>query len=267
MRRNGLSEPTLLVLDVGNTHTVLGLFQGHELIEHWRIATDPSKTTDETGILLLGLLRARGLDASIVTDAVVCCVVPPAVHTISRACRRYFNVEPRFVGSDLDAGMPIACDNPHEVGADRIVNAVAAFKRFGSACVVVDFGTATTFDVVRVDGVYDGGVIAPGLGISLEALFQHASKLPRVSIKRPPQVVGKTTVSSMQSGIVYGYVGLVDGILERILDELDGSQAGKVNTIATGGFAGLIAHDSRYLSEVDSFLTLRGLHLIHQLNE
>jgi len=259
-----MSESGLFVLDVGNTNTVLGLYEGETLVEHWRVATNPASTTDETGVLYMSLFAARGIDPSAVGAAIVSCVVPNAVHAITRACSRYFDVDARFVGSDIDTGMPVAYGNPREVGADRIVNAVAAYERFGTACVVVDFGTATTFDVVSTAGAYEGGIIAPGLGISLEALFDRAAKLPRVKIERPKTVIGKTTVTSMQAGIVYGYVGLVDGIVERILDELRQSGVKDVAVVGTGGLAGLIAGDSRYLGTVDPFLTLNGLRLIHR---
>lgn len=258
-----MSRDALFVLDVGNTNTVLGLYRGDALVEHWRVATNPASTTDETGVLYMSLFAARGIDPTEVGAAIVSCVVPNAVHAITRACSRYFGVEAQFVGTDIDSGMPVSFGNPREVGADRIVNSVAAYERFGTACVVVDFGTATTFDVVSQAGAYEGGIIAPGLGISLEALFDRAAKLPRVKIQRPEAVIGKTTVTSMQAGIVYGYVGLVDGIVERVLDELRAAGVDDVTVVGTGGLAGLIAADSRYLSNVDPFLTLEGLRLIH----
>lgn len=261
-----MSASSLLVLDVGNTNTVLGLYRGKELVESWRVATNPASTTDETGVLYMSLFAARGIDPGEVGSAIVSCVVPNAVHAISRACSRYFKVAARFVGNDVQSGMDVAYANPREVGADRIVNAVAAYETYRTACVVVDFGTATTFDVVSATGVYEGGIIAPGLGISLEALFDRAAKLPRVKIQKPETLIGKTTVSSMQSGIVYGYVGLVDGICGRILSELEEQGSGEVTVVATGGLAGLIAADSLYIAHVERFLTLEGLRLIHELN-
>ncbi len=255
------TDPLLMVLDVGNTNTVLGLYDAAgELLEHWRVATNPSSTTDELGVLYLSLFAARRIDPGRVDAAIVSCVVPPVVHGITRACQRYFDVDARFVGADVDAGIQIGFDDPTEVGADRIVNAVAAFDRFAGPCVVVDFGTATTFDVIGSEGDYRGGVIAPGIGVSLEALFQRASKLPRVKIGKPDHVIGTRTVVSMQSGIVYGYVGLVDGLVERIVAEMD---VGAVEIVATGGLAALISSESRYIHNVEPFLTLEGLRLIH----
>ena len=249
----------MLALDVGNTNTVLGLHDGERWIEHWRVETHAKTTTDEVGVLYLNLFQARGIEPTRVGEAIVSCVVPPAVHANRRACKRYFGGDATFVGPDTDTGMPLAYLNPAEVGADRIVNAVAGHHIAQGACVVVDFGTATTFDVITQEGVYQGGVIAPGIGISLEALYQRAAKLPRVSISRPDQVIGTHTVESMQSGIVYGYVGLVDGIVERLVDEMASDD---VTIIATGGLAGLISQDTVHIDRVEPFLTLEGLRMI-----
>ena len=251
----------LLVVDVGNSHTVLGLYHEDTLTEHWRIATDAKTTTDELGVLLLSLFSAHGISAKDVSAVVCASVVPPLMHATRRVFRRYFDVDPVFVSADTDLGMPIHCDNPQEVGADRLVNAFAAYARYGTAAVVVDFGTATTFDVVSEAGAYEGGVIAPGLGTSLDALFVRAAKLPRVEIAKPKAAIGKNTVSSMQSGIVYGYVGLVDGLVTRVLGEIE--TKGPVTVVATGGLAGLIAAESATIAHVEPFLTLDGLRLIY----
>jgi len=253
-------DKLLLVIDVGNTNSVLGLYRGDELVEHWRVATNPLTTTDELGVLYLALFAARDIDREMIDAAMVACVVPPKVHAIRRACQRYFDVDPIFVTPTLDTGIAIRYDNPLEVGADRIVNAVAAYHRHRQSCIIVDFGTATTFDVVLSPGVYMGGVIAPGIGVSLDALIGRAARLPKVEITKPPSVMGTNTIAAIQAGTVYGYVGLVDGIVARILEEHDES----FRIIATGGLAGLITQDSRYIESVEPFLTLDGLRLIHE---
>ncbi|MGM0577693.1 MAG: type III pantothenate kinase [Myxococcota bacterium] len=249
----------LLAVDVGNTNTVLGLYDGTELVEHWRVATNAMSTTDEVGVLYLSLFSARRIDPACVRGAIVACVVPPMVHAITRACRRYFDVDPLFVGPDVETGISIGSPDPREVGADRIVNAVAAWEHYRNPCIVVDFGTATTFDVIGKGGVYEGGVIAPGLGLSLEALFKRAAKLPKVTIERPERVIGHRTVESMQSGIVYGYCGLVDGLIARIESEMDEAS---VPVVATGGLAGLIYREADRIDRVEPMLTLEGLRLV-----
>ena len=252
----------LLAIDVGNTNTVLGAFDGPTLRHHWRVETSQSRTYDEWGILARQLFGAAGLDPGRVESIVISSVVPPLAFSLEQMSVRYFGKKPLFVGPGVKTGMPILYENPREVGADRVVNAVAAYHRLRQGLIVVDFGTATTFDAVSPRGEYLGGVIAPGVAISMEALFRHASKLPRVEFARPAHVVGKNTVASMQSGLVYGYVGLVDGICERMREEL-GFPA---HVVATGGLAPLLAGVSRTVSEVDEHLTLDGLRLIHELN-
>ena len=258
----------LLTLDVGNTNTVLGLYRlaSDELITHWRISTLRTQTADEYGVLFLNLFAMRKVDAAEVSSIIISSVVPPLESTLRQVCERYFNLKPMFVEPGIKTGMPILVDNPAELGADRLVNGVAAFARYGGPCIVVDFGTATTFDVISAKGEYLGGVIAPGLAISAEALFSRAARLSRVDVKKPAKVVGTNTVAHLQSGLYYGYIGLVDGILERMLKETRNPDSPAPKIIATGGLARLVADDSRFIETIDDMLTLDGLRLIYERN-
>ena len=264
-----MTESTLLLtLDVGNTNTVLGLYRmgSEELVTHWRISTLRTQTADEYGVLFLNLFAMRKIEATEVAGIIISSVVPPLETTLRQVCENYFHLKPMFVEPGIKTGMPILVDNPSELGADRLVNGVAAFARYGGPCIVVDFGTATTFDVITAKGEYVGGVISPGLAISAEALFSRAARLSRVDIKKPAKVVGTNTVAHMQSGLYYGYIGLVDGILERILQETHHAEGPAPKVIATGGLARLIVGDSRFIETIDDMLTLDGLRIIYERN-
>ena len=252
----------LLVIDVGNTNTVLGVFKGTTLLAQWRLTTNRAQTADEYGILIRNLFSLEGIQADHIAAIMIASVVPPLNILLEEMAEKYFHLEAFFLGPGLRTGMAIHYDNPQEVGADRIANSVAAFEKYGGPCVIVDFGTAITFDVVSENGEYMGGVIAPGIGISSEALFQRAARLPRVEIREPERVIGTNTVSSMQSGLFYGAVGLVDGILDRLFHEL----GKKTKVIATGGQALLVAAVSKYKPPVEPSLTLEGLRIIYERN-
>jgi type III pantothenate kinase len=252
----------LLVVDVGNTNTVLGLFEGDRLSDHWRVATDRNRTSDEYAVMLRQLFEMTGQTVGSITGCIISCVVPPMQPVMMAMVERYFSVKPLVVGPGIKTGMPILYENPREVGADRIVNAVAAFEQTRSATIVVDFGTATTFDAVSSAGEYLGGAICPGVVISAEALFQRASKLPRVEITSPGRVIARNTIASMQAGIVYGYVGLVDGMAERMKAEY----GAPMKVLATGGLCDLFAEHSRQIETFDRDLTLRGLQILYDRN-
>jgi type III pantothenate kinase len=251
----------LLVLDVGNTNTTLGVYDGERLAHSWRLTTERQRTVDEYGIMCRTLLQLYEVEFSAITDIAVSSVVPPLDFTLHKMVEVYFHINPLFV-TTKNAGMPVLYDDPQEVGADRVVNAVAAFEKYGGPCIVVDFGTATTFDAISKAGEYLGGIICPGVQISADALFQRAARLHRVDIRRPDRVIGTNTTSSVQSGLYYGYVGLVEGVLERMIGELGGDS----RVVATGGLAPLISRGARSIQSVEADLTLEGLRIIYWRN-
>jgi type III pantothenate kinase len=253
----------LLCIDIGNTNTVLGIFKDDKMLSHWRIRTERDMTGDELAVLVNNLLRPTKLEMDSIRDTIISCVVPPLLSAFKEFCLFYLHHEPMIVGPGIETGMRINYDNPKEVGADRIVNAVAAYQKYRTGLIVVDFGTATTFDYISPEGFYEGGAIAPGIIISAEALFQKASKLPRVEIfAKPETVIAKETISSINAGLIYGYAAMVDGIADRIKREA-GSD---LTVIATGGLAPLIKSEARSIDHIEEFLTLEGLKILHKLN-
>lgn len=253
----------ILVIDVGNTNCTLGIYQKDKLVQTFRMATDKARTADELGMLVLGFFQQARIKPADVHAITICSVVPPVMHAITTMCRRYFEIEPLVVGPGIKTGLNLKVDNPREVGADRIVNAVAAIHEYGKPAIVVDFGTATTFCYIDEKGMYRGGVIAPGIMISTEALYTKTAKLPRVDITEPEHVIGKSTVSAMEAGIFYGFIGQCEGIIREMMRETDS----KPTVVATGGLARFITEKSELVDVVDPFLTLKGLNLLYQRNK
>ncbi len=252
----------LLAIDIGNTNIVLGAFKGDNLLQHWRLGTSPYKTADEYGTVIKGLFNSSKIKVEEMEGVAISCVVPSLLAVFEEMSQKYFNSDPLIVSADLDTGLKIRYDNPKEIGADRIVNAVAAFYLYGGPIIIVDFGTATTFCAVTANGEYLGGVIAPGVGISAEALFERAAKLPKVELLKPKSVMGRDTISAMQSGIIFGYASMADGLIERMKEEL----GLEPYVIATGGLAGLIAPETKNIKEIKPSLTLEGLKILYKRN-
>lgn len=254
----------ILVIDVGNTNTVFGVYDGKKLLNHWRMETSKGKTSDEYGMFIVSLLSYEKIDVGKIEAVVIASVVPPIMYSLEHAIRKYFKLEPMVVGPGIKTGINIKYENPREMGADRIINAVAALELYGGPLIIVDFGTATTFCAVSSKGEYLGGVICPGIKISAEALFQKTAKLPKIDLVKPETVIGRNTVSSMQSGIIYGYVGEVDYIVRRMKKEM---KEDNIKVIATGGLARLIASESETIDEINGLLTLEGLRIIYERNK
>ncbi|MDO8685672.1 MAG: type III pantothenate kinase [Clostridiales bacterium] len=254
----------IFVIDVGNTNIVLGVYEDKKLLHYWRMKTDTERTSDEYGMFITGLLGHENISVTDMEGVIIASVVPPLMYSLEHAVRKYFKIEPLIVGPGIKTGINIKTENPREVGADRIVNAVAAHSIYGGPLIIVDFGTATTFCAINGRGEYLGGVICPGIKISAEALFQKAAKLPWIDLVKPETVIGRNTVSAMQSGIVYGYVGQVDYLVKRIKKEM---KEEKIRVIATGGLARLISEESETIDEINSFLTLEGLRIIYERNQ
>ncbi len=254
----------LLVMDVGNTNIVMGVYRGKELVAHWRMATNISKTSDETGMFIVNLFHLNKLDIDEINDVIIASVVPPVMYSLEHAVRKYIKLEPILLEPGIKTGINIKYENPREVGADRIANAVGGCEIYGGPLIIVDFGTATTFCAVSAKHEYLGGLICPGIKISADALFQNCAKLPRIEIEKPGSVIGKNTVHSMKSGIVYGYVGQVDYIVKRMKVEMNEK---KYTVVATGGLARFIAEESETIDEVNGLLSLEGLRIIYEKNK
>lgn len=253
----------LLVIDIGNTWIVFGVYRGNELVNHWRLSTVLNKTVEEYAILVSGLLRLGQILLGQIDTAIISCVVPPLLVSFDALCRKYVGVKPIVVGPGIKTGMPILYENPQEIGADRIVNAVAAYEARKSAHIIVDFGTAIAFDYITAKGEYIGGALYPGILVSVEALWERASKLPRVELVKPKEIIGRNTISAMQAGIIYGYIDLIDGVVKRMKEEVKSNP----HVIATGGPAKLFFKESETIDEVDEFLTLRGLKILYERNK
>lgn len=255
----------LLVIDVGNTNIVFGIYKDDELLYDWRISTLKDRTSDEYGLIFNQIFQFNGINPKDIKNVIMSSVVPPLMHTLPTMSMRYLGVDPMVVGIDLDLGINIKYDNPNEIGADRLVNAVAGYKKYGGPLIIVDVGTAITFCSISKEGDYLGGIIFPGIKISSEALFMRTAKLPKVEILKPDTVIGKTTSSSIQSGLVFGYIGMIDYMIKKMIEEM-GTTKEEVKVVGTGGFSTLIASESEYICEIDKLLTLEGLKMIYERN-
>lgn len=255
----------LLVIDVGNTNIVFGVYKGDELLYDWRISTDKNRTSDEYGLLFNQIFQYNGISPKSIENVIISSVVPPLMHTLPTMSMRYLGIDPMVVGPELKIGINIKYDNPKEVGADRIVNAVAAYEKYGGPLIIVDMGTAVTFCAISKEGDYLGGIIYPGIKISSEALFLRTAMLPKVEIAKPESVIGKNTINSIQSGLVYGYIGMMDYIIQKIITEMKVDED-EITIVGTGGFSSLISSESKYINKMDRLLTLEGLKIIYERN-